>query len=581
MITATRTGALAAGASYPPLTLTVAVSPTASASLSNTATVAGGGEVNTANDASTDVTAITQVADLTISKTHSGTFRPGDAADVFTITVNNIGAAPTNGGMVTVTDMLPAGLTPTAADTGTVNGWAIFTSGQTITATRTGVLAAGASFPPLTLTVAVSTTAPATVANTATVAGGGEVNSANDSATDVTATTPVPDLTISKSHTGNFRQGDDSDTYTVTVTNVGVVATDGSTVTVMDTLPAGLAPTAADAGIVNGWTVSISGQAITATRSGLLATGASYPPLPVTVAVGNSAPASVANTATVAGGGEVNTANDSSTDVTAITQVSDLTLTKTHAGDFHPGDAADAYTITVSNMGAVATTGVVRVTDTLPAGLTPTAADAGTINGWAFSVTGQTITATRFNPLASGGSYPTLTLTVAVANNAPASVTNAATVSGGGEINSGNDTATDVTTITPVADLQIAMSHSGNFNPGGSGAYIISVGNVGRAATSAPVTVTNTLPIGLTYAGPASANGWAISVVGRTITATRSDGLAVGANYAPLQLIVNVASNAPISFADIATVSGGGESNLGNDTISNTAFGPSPRRRGA
>ena len=53
-----------------------------------------------------------------------------------------------------------------------------------------------------------------------------------------------------------------------------------------------------------------------------------------------------------------------------------------------------------------------------------------------------TLTATRSDALAAGGSYPAITLTVNVAANAPASVTNTATVSGGGEVNTGNDIAT-------------------------------------------------------------------------------------------------------------------------------------------
>ena len=59
------------------------------------------------------------------------------------------------------------------------------------------------------------------------------------------------------------------------------------------------------------------------------------------------------------------------------------------------------------------------------------------------------MTATRSDALAAGASYPALTLTVSVASNAPASVTNTATVSGGGEINTANDTASDPTTIKP------------------------------------------------------------------------------------------------------------------------------------
>src|SRR6202011_4095562 len=73
----------------------------------------------------------------------------------------------------------------------------------------------------------------------------------------------------------------------------------------------------------------------------------------------------------------------------------DLAIAKSHAGTFHHGDAADTYTLTVSNVGSGPTSGVVTVTDTLPTGLAPTAADSGAVNGWTVSTTGQTITATR------------------------------------------------------------------------------------------------------------------------------------------------------------------------------------------
>jgi uncharacterized repeat protein (TIGR01451 family) len=580
-ITATRSDALAAGSDYPALALTVAVSPIAPASVTNTAVVSGGGEANTANDSAADTTAITQVADLAVSKTHSGTFRPGDAADTYSVTVSNVGAAPTDGSAVTVTDTLPAGLAPTPADTGVVNGWTLFTAGQTVTATRTGVLDAGASYPPLTITVGVADDVAPVITNTATVSGGGEVNTANDSASDVTATSPVADLTIGKAHAGDFRQGDAADIYSITVSNVGTAPTTGS-VTVTDTLPAGLTPTPADGGTINGWSVTVNGQTITATRPDPLADGASYPVLTLVVGVSVTAPASVTNTAVVSGGGEVKDANDTAADVTAITQVGDLTITKTHSGAFHPGDAADAYTITVGNVGATATDGSkVTVTDTLPAGETPTAADKGTINGWAVTVNGQTIIATRTGVLAAGASYPALTLAVAVAKAPPASVINTAFVSGGGEVNRANDSATDVTAITRVADLKIAMSHRGSFNRGGTAAFVIAVGNVGQASTNAPVIVIATLPTGLTYAGPATVNGWAVSVTGRTVTASRSDVLAVGASYPPLALAVSIAGNAPVSFASTASVSGGGEINFGNDTVTDIATGLSPRRRGA
>src|SRR5439155_23328060 len=75
------------------------------------------------------------------------------------------------------------------------------------------------------------------------------------------------DLTIAKSHTGNFAQGQVGATYTITVTNSGGAATAG-TVTVSDTLPAGLTPTGA-AG--TGWSCGIALQVVTCTRSDALA----------------------------------------------------------------------------------------------------------------------------------------------------------------------------------------------------------------------------------------------------------------------------------------------------------------------
>ena len=50
-------------------------------------------------------------------------------------------------------------------------------------------------------------------------------------------------LTVAMSHSGNFKEGDVGDTYTITVSNVGVSSTTG-TVSVVDTLPAGLTATA-------------------------------------------------------------------------------------------------------------------------------------------------------------------------------------------------------------------------------------------------------------------------------------------------------------------------------------------------
>src|SRR5258705_289208 len=160
------------------MTLTVNVSVSAPASLTNTATVNGGGETNGANDAASDATTIDPrpVSDLTLTKTHAGTFTQGQTGATYTLTARNAGVGASSG-TVTVTDALPAGLTATGMSGA---GWSCTLA--TLTCTRSDVLAAGASYAAMTLTVDVAGTAPASVTNTATVNGGGETNGANDAA---------------------------------------------------------------------------------------------------------------------------------------------------------------------------------------------------------------------------------------------------------------------------------------------------------------------------------------------------------------------------------------------------------------
>ena len=424
------------------------------------------------------------VPDLSITKTHAGTFVQGQTGASYAIAVANGGGTATSG-TVTVNDTLPAGLTVTAIS-GT--GWSC-TTAPTLGCTRSDSLAAGASYPVISLTVNVASNAPASVTNTATVSGGGETNTSNDTASDVTAIITPPDLAITKTHVGNFTQGQTGASYSITVTNSGGTATLGA-VTVADTLPAGLTATTI-AG--TGWSCTIS-PTLGCTRSDTLAAGASYPVISLTVNVANNAPASVTNTATVSGGGEANTSNDTATDVTTINTPPDLTIAKSHAGSFSQGQTGASYSITVTNSGGAPTSGAVTVTDTLPAGLTATAI-AGT--GWSCT-TSPTLGCTRSSALAAGASYPVITLTVNVASNAPASVTNTVTVSGGAEINTSNDTANDNTVINAPSDLSIAKTHVGNFTQGQAGAsYSITVTNNGGAVTSGTVTVTDTLPASL------------------------------------------------------------------------------------
>ena len=294
----------------------------------------------------------------------------------------------------------------------------------------------------------------------------------------------------------------------------------------------------------------------------------------------------------------------------------DMTVTSSHTGSFSQGQTGATYTLTATNTGTGATTGVaVMVTDTLPSSLTATA-----ISGTNWSCTLGTLSCTRSDVLGAGASYNPITLTVNVSASAPTSVTNMATVAGGGETNTSNDTASDTTTITASAsgpNVSITSSHSGNFTVGTNGTYTFSVTNSGTASTVAgQLTVTDTLPTGLTFVSgggiigsgglpPAQgiapgnrqaramaspANGsWNCGAAGQGVTCTFNVAplfgggvIAPGGNSGSI-ITVSVAQAAVPSVTNVTTVSEPGDAAPGNanktfsdPTIVNGAANPTP-----
>jgi hypothetical protein len=198
----------------------------------------------------------------------------------------------------------------------------------------------------------------------------------------------------------------------------------------------------------------------------------------------------------------------------------DFAITLTHAGSFTQGDTADTITITLTNVGTLASTGSVTVVDTLPTGLTATAIIGA---GWVTDL--GTLTCTRSDSLAGGAGYPPITVTVMVATNAPATVTNTATVSGGGDTNAVNNAASDPTTILSLggggknySGILAGWDMSGQTNFGGSPL---------APTTNAPnlAIVGMTRGSGVGTAGTAAARGW-----GGTTWNSTSEADAIAAN---------------------------------------------------
>ena len=317
---------------------------------------------------------------------------------------------------------------------------------------------------------------------------------------------PLPDLTVTKTHAGNFSQGQTGATYTVTVNNSGLGdKRDADAVSLTDTPPPGLTITAMSG---SGWICTILP---TCTRSDVLAGGTAYPPLTITVSVAGNATSPQANSVTVSTSAtESDTGNNTATDSTTILVLPDLTVTKSHAGNFALGQIGARYTATVINSGGgdKPAGSAVLLVETPPSGL-QVIAMSGT--GWNCSVLP---TCTRSDVLAAGQSYPPLTIMVTVAGNATSPQTNSVTVSTtAAESSTGNNTTTDPTTIVAGSLGSLTVTAAGS----GTGIVTSQDGGIicGATCTSAYVNGSN---ITLS-AGPVSGSvftGW----LGRSCTGT-------------------------------------------------------------
>jgi uncharacterized repeat protein (TIGR01451 family) len=386
--------------------------------------------------------ALVGAPDLTVANAHNGAFHRGDAADTYTLTVKNSGILATSG-TVTLAVTPPAGqaqgILPAGLTLGSLSGTGWSCTGTTLTCTRGDALALGSSYAAVTLTVGVTSGAPAAIPLTVTVSGGGETNTVNDSATDLVLLPQIPDLTVSLSHSGSLYSGRTGVPYSVRVNNTGVGPTTGL-VTMTNVIPAGLTGLTYSAS-QNGWSCSGS-TTLVCTRSDVLAGGQSYPAVAYTVDVSSTPPSTISNTASVSGGGEGNTGNDTGTDTANVASSGpDLRLTTTYSGIFAVG-VQESIWLTVTNIGAQNSHGTVTFVNTIPGSVTVSSISG---NGWTCTL--GSLTCTRTDSLPAGLSYHVITLKVTASAGAAPSFTNSATVSGGSESNTSNDSSS---TVIPV-----------------------------------------------------------------------------------------------------------------------------------
>ena len=424
-------------------------------------------------------------ADLSITK--SAAADPVTIGDeiVYTITIFNGG--PDDATQVQVTDGVPSGTSFVSANAS--QGTCANSSG-TVTCTL-GSLANGSS---LTITLKVTATQGGQVSNTASVSGDeDDPNSSNNSATETTTVELIPaDLSVIKEDEGAVLPGEEI-VYTITVENDG--PGDATGVEVTDDVPEGTTFVSAEA---SQGSCSESGGTVTCDL-GDLADGAD---VTVTLTVRTEGPGGVTNTATVsANEPDPDEDDNSDTEATVVANVTtDLSITKAAERDpVAPGEDI-AYEITVRNNGP-RDAGAVRVTDDVPVGTTFISAvasqgDCGEESG------------TVMCNLGTVEHLHNATVTLTVLSGEAGQVINTATVSGGVQDTvESNDTATDTTRVTPLADLSVTKDDESDPVPVGDDIiYLIDVTNNGPSVATG-VTVTDTLPDGTDFQGATTTTG--------------------------------------------------------------------------
>ncbi|NJD88158.1 MAG: DUF11 domain-containing protein, partial [Betaproteobacteria bacterium] len=395
--------------------------------------------------------------------------------------------------VTSVTDTYPAGMATagTPAASTTCAGGAVSSTAGSATLTG-GTVTAGGS-----CTFQINVTAPTqgVYANTIPVGALTTSGGFNTVAASATLTVdPVADLAVVKTAPASIGTGQPL-SYTVSVVNNGPDAANGAQFA--DTVPAQVTGVSAVCGAVTGGavcgTVSVAGNSVTSTVTTLPAGGS------VTFTINGTATGlgAITNTATVAAPAGVldpTPANNSSSAPTTIL-APDITVAKTHAGNFTAGSNG-VYTITVSNgAGSLPTSGVITVVDNLPAGLSYV---SGTGTGWSCAAAGQVVTCTTSGAIAAGASAPAITLTVAVASTAIPSVLNAVTVSGGGEpaAAAGNNTASDNTIVVAAATNAFAPDGAQTGVPGSVVFYphTFNAGSAGNVAFATSAIATPAVP---------------------------------------------------------------------------------------
>jgi len=309
------------------------------------------------NQTRTDTaTVINPIADFAVTKTVGNPTPNVGSTITYTIAVTNNG--PNNGTGVAVTDNLPSSVTYVSnmASQGTYsNSTGIWTVGSL----NNGVSAT------LTITVTVNTgTGGTTITNTAskTASDQSDPNTGNNTSS-VSITIQSADIAVTKIVNNLTPNVGNTIIYTITATNNGPNTATGVEIT--DTLPSGITYVSHTASAGTTYSNATGKWTIVSLANGASATLT----INATVNTGTGG-TTITNTAskTSSDQSDPNTSNNTSS-VSMTVQTADISIIKTADNAIPNIGGTVNYTITVTNNGPNAATGVV-ITDNLPSGVT-------------------------------------------------------------------------------------------------------------------------------------------------------------------------------------------------------------------
>jgi len=348
--------------------------------------------------------------DLSITKNGPVAVASGVTA-TYTLQITNPG--PTSAANVTVTDVMPAGLSLLSATVQPANALALSVTPAGLVATTSSMAVGVAN---ITLVVQVTGAAGGAITNVASVATTSTETNVTNNTASFTTRIEGTDLSLAKRGPATLAAGSTA-SYVLTISNSG--PTTAANVTVTDVMPAGL--TLVSASVVSGSFTLITSETVLTAVAPTMAAGSAV--IALTVAVGDAVTGSVTNVANVTSTTSDLQPSNNVGSTTAGVLGADLAITKLGPPTISAAGTA-TYTLVITNYGP-SSAGNVTVTDVMPVGLTLVGASASS-NSITLVAEPEKFVATA--TAVRVGTTVTVTLTVQAAYTATGTVTNIANV---------------------------------------------------------------------------------------------------------------------------------------------------------